>query len=86
MVHPILLPPAAGFAASLLDALGRAAYLVGLALLFLVAIAFSFVRARAMYGGDESDDRERRVNCPSCGAPTPGDSEACEYCDEPLDA
>lgn len=85
MVHPTLLPSAAGYPPSLLDALGRAAYLVGLAVLFLVAIALSFARSRELYGGGESDGRERRVNCPSCGARTRADSESCEYCDETLD-
>lgn len=85
MVHPTFLLSAAGFAPSLLDALGRAAYLVGLAVLFLAAIALSFVRVRVLYGGGESDRKEPRTNCPSCGARTRADSETCEYCDEPLD-
>lgn len=76
--------PSSALASTLLDALGRVAYLVAFVLLALFAIVFSFVKSRELYGSGDSARQDQRINCPSCGARTPAESKTCEYCDEPI--
>jgi hypothetical protein len=61
----------------------RGAFLLAVCLLALAAIALQFAQVRALYGGDEST--AERVNCSSCGARTPAEADACEYCGDPLE-
>jgi len=64
-------------------AVGRAAILLAICALVLVAIVLQFGQVRALYGGSET--AEERINCPSCGSRVPAEPDACEYCGESLE-
>ena len=60
------------------EALGRTAVLLAIGVLAVVAIALQFLKARAVYGNEESG--ASKTNCDDCGARVPVEAEACEYC------
>lgn len=68
---------------TLSDILGRSLALLAVLVLGGGLIAVTFARSRELYGSGDGQ-RERQINCPSCGTRLPADSESCTHCGEPL--
>jgi len=58
---------------------GRALALLAVAALAAGAVYVSWLRARALYGGD-GPDPAALTNCRACGARVPDDAETCATC------
>lgn len=63
----------------------QAVFVVGFMLVVFLAIALQFFKVHELYGGGDAAPEEQQTNCPSCGARTSIETDACEYCGEPID-
>lgn len=74
---PFVVGAATGFA------LNRFAFFALICVLATCAILFEFALLQAAFGGG-SESQESKTNCPSCGARTTTEPDACDYCEEAL--
>jgi hypothetical protein len=66
------------------DGVARPLSLLAVAALAAGAVYVSWLRARALYGGD-GPDPATLTNCPSCGARMAAAADDCEHCGAALD-
>lgn len=65
------------------EILARILSLAAILGLMLGLVVLAFAKSRELYGTG-STDGDQHVNCPSCGAPTPVEADACTHCGEPM--
>ncbi len=75
---------ASGQPIALVDALGGAVSLIGLAVLVVATIVLSFLNAEAVHQSEDNVTPEEQINCPSCGARLAREVDTCAYCGEPI--
>lgn len=66
-------------------ALNRFAFFALFCVLAAGTILYNFALLQAAFGGD-SEPQKSKINCPSCGARTAAESDACDYCEGALPA
>ncbi|MFP4218193.1 MAG: hypothetical protein ACLFR6_05075 [Salinarchaeum sp.] len=70
---------------AIVDVLGRAVSLIGLAVLVVATIVLSFLNAEAVHQSEDNVTPEEQINCPSCGARLSEEADTCAHCSELID-
>ena len=77
-------PLVTGALSDLLFVLGVYAFAALVLLVTLFGVAYRLMLFDAAFGNADSTAHEEKENCPSCGARTTVDPDACDHCGESL--